>query len=140
MALGNLKDVRESVKTFRESGSIKVSFERKGGGKITYSHRQHTKSETNLMKTGRPEHYLPSQSTVSRDVRLVFVNCRRRIAMMLKMYKGRLSFATDAWTAPNHKPFVAVSAHLEHEGKPLSFILDIIEVASVSNTHEVGVT
>jgi hypothetical protein len=27
-----------------------------------------------LMKTGRPEYYLPSQSTVSRDVRLVFAN------------------------------------------------------------------
>jgi hypothetical protein len=27
-----------------------------------------------LMKTGRPEYYLPLPSTVSRDVRLVFAN------------------------------------------------------------------
>ena len=30
-----------------------------------------------LMKTGRPELYLPSPSTVSRDVRLVFVHTRQ---------------------------------------------------------------
>ncbi|EDQ98064.1 uncharacterized protein LACBIDRAFT_313052 [Laccaria bicolor S238N-H82] len=76
--LGNLKD-----------GSIMAAFERKGKGKITYSHRQHTKPETCveivrwvaesmcpfsivedhgfrcLMKTGRPEYYLPSHSTIS---------------------------------------------------------------------------
>jgi len=33
--LGKLKD-----------GSIKTAFERKGKGKVSYSHRQHTKAET----------------------------------------------------------------------------------------------
>jgi hypothetical protein len=41
-----------------------------------------------LMKTGRPEHYIPSPSTVSRDVRLVFANARNRIAKMLQVCHG----------------------------------------------------
>jgi len=47
-------------------------------------------------------------------------------------YPGRLHFATDAWTSPNHRAFVAWTVHLEHEGKMFSFLLDIIEVAEVS--------
>ena len=38
-----------------------------------------------LMKTGRPEYYLPHPKTVSRDVRLVFANARKRIAKMLQV-------------------------------------------------------
>ena len=128
MATGTAKDARESVvKEIKGSGSITAAFERKGKGKVTFSHRQHTKTETKsvtlpsqalvlyliiicraeivrwvaedlrpfkivedrgfqkLMKTGRPEYYLPSPSTVSRDVRLVFVNARKRIAKMLQV-------------------------------------------------------
>lgn len=36
-----------------------------------------------LMKTGRPEHYIPSSETVSCDVRKVFVCCQERIAKLL---------------------------------------------------------
>lgn len=38
-----------------------------------------------LMKTGRPEYYIPSASTVSRDVRLVFSRTRDHIAKMLQV-------------------------------------------------------
>jgi hypothetical protein len=38
-----------------------------------------------LMKTGRPEYYIPSPSTVSRDVRLVFARTRQRVAKMLQV-------------------------------------------------------
>jgi hypothetical protein len=102
-----------------------------------------------LMKTGRPDYYLPSPSTVSRDVRLVFVNVRKRMSKMMKVsnkqlneirnrltscqeYDGKLNFATDAWTSPNHKAFVAVSVHFEQDGKPMCLILDVVEVAQVS--------
>ena len=44
--LANIKDARESVQTMKETGSITAAFERKGKGKATYSHRQHTKTET----------------------------------------------------------------------------------------------
>ena len=39
----------------------------------------------NLMKTGRPEYYLPSPTTVSRDVCLVFARSRQRIALLLRV-------------------------------------------------------
>jgi hypothetical protein len=89
--------------------SITAAFERNGKGKVTYSHRQHTKTEAraeivrwvaeskrpfeivadrgfqSLMKTGRPEYYIPSPTTVSRDVKKVFVNVRKRMATMLQV-------------------------------------------------------
>ena len=42
-----------------------------------------------LMKTGRPEYHIPSPETVSRDVRNVFINVRRRIAKMLQVSNAR---------------------------------------------------
>jgi hypothetical protein len=38
-----------------------------------------------LMKTGRPEYYLPSPETVSRDVKQVFARTRSRVSKMLKV-------------------------------------------------------
>jgi hypothetical protein len=40
-----------------------------------------------------------------------------------------LSFATDAWTSPNHKAYVAITVHLEPEGVPIALLLDVVEVA-----------
>ncbi|KDR65506.1 hypothetical protein GALMADRAFT_148651 [Galerina marginata CBS 339.88] len=37
-----------------------------------------------LMKTGRPEYYIPSSETVSRDIKTVFVSVRKRLAKMLQ--------------------------------------------------------
>ncbi|KAI0691889.1 hypothetical protein C8T65DRAFT_587059 [Cerioporus squamosus] len=84
-----------------------------------------------LMKTGRPGMYIPSPTTVSRDVKITFAGGRCRLAAMLRAYPGRLHFATDAWTAPNHRLFVAFTVHLEVEGATLSVILDIVELAKV---------
>lgn len=100
-----------------------------------------------LMKTGRPEYYIPSPSTVSRDVRQVFVRTRQRVAKMLQVsdfslirkqiiktyqeYDGKINFTTDGWSSPNHRALVAFSAHFEHKGEPLCIPLDIIEVAKV---------
>jgi len=83
------------------------------------------------MKTGRPEYYIPSASTVSRDVRLVFARTRERVAKILEDYNGDISFATDAWTSPNHYAYVALTAHLEAQGQPISIVLDIVEVPKV---------
>lgn len=38
-----------------------------------------------LMKTGRPEYYIPSRSTVARDVKFVFKKTRDRIAKLLQV-------------------------------------------------------
>ena len=35
----------------------------------------------------------------------------------------------DAWTSPNHKAFVAFTIHMEHEGEPISMLLNLLEVA-----------
>ena len=40
-----------------------------------------------------------------------------------------MSFATDAWTSPNHRAFVAVTVHFEHKGVPIVLLLDVVEVA-----------
>ena len=44
-------------------------------------------------------------------------------------HEGRLSFATDAWTSPNHKAYVAVTVHFEKDGVPVSMLLDMVQVA-----------
>ena len=47
----------------------------------------------------------------------------------MKEYDGRLSFATDAWTSPNQRAYVAITVHLEHKGEAIAMLLDIVEVA-----------
>ncbi|KIK78545.1 hypothetical protein PAXRUDRAFT_40912, partial [Paxillus rubicundulus Ve08.2h10] len=140
-ATDSAKDANEVCKNIVGSilctGSITAEFERKGKGKVVYSHRQHTHTETrhfqSLMKTGRPEYFIPSPLTVSRDVKLVFARTHQRVAKMLQEHNSMLSFTTDAWTLPNHCVFVAFSVHLEHKGVPLSIPSDILEVAMVSS-------
>ena len=39
----------------------------------------------NLMKTRRPEYYIPSRYTVARDVKEVFKKTRKRLAKMLQV-------------------------------------------------------
>ncbi|KAA1479015.1 hypothetical protein DENSPDRAFT_753489, partial [Dentipellis sp. KUC8613] len=132
----NISVVREKiVKPFLRDGSITAAFKRSKKGKVTYSHRQHTKAETKgfncLMKTGRPGYYIPSPSTVSRDVKLVFARARNRIAKLLQEHDGDLNFATDAWTSPNHRAFIALTVHFLFNGEPISILLDLVEVDEV---------
>ncbi|KAJ8454957.1 hypothetical protein ONZ45_g19104 [Pleurotus djamor] len=149
----DVDEARKALGSKNVDGSLKTAFERAGKGKVTYMHRQHTRPEIKaafvrwisesmrpfeiasdrgfleLMKTGRPQIYIPSPKTISRDVKLVFKKSRERIAKMLQEHDGTISFATDAWTSPNHRAFIAVTAHLEQKGVPLTFLLDIVEVA-----------
>jgi len=81
------------------------------------------------MKTGRPDYYIPSPMTVSQDVKKVFVNVCRRLAKMLQEHPGDLNFATDTWTSPNHKAFVAITVHFEIKGVLMHLLLDLVEVA-----------
>ena len=55
------------------------------------------------------------------------------LIMAHQEYDGILSFATDCWTLPNHRAFMAITVHLEHEGELISLLLDIVEVAKVSH-------
>lgn len=50
-ACGNKNTVRDGLAKANKlkNGSIAVAFERKGKGKITFSHRQHTNAETRFV-------------------------------------------------------------------------------------------
>jgi hypothetical protein len=87
-----------TVKGILNPQLITAAFERMGKSKVTFSHRQHTKTELraeivrwvaeskkpfdivsdcgfqSLMKMERPEYYIPSLTTVSCDVGRVFTN------------------------------------------------------------------
>lgn len=105
----NLAEVREKiVAPLARNGSITDTFERKPGN-ITYSHKPHTQVESrteivkwlaenlrpykvvsdrgflSLMKTGRPGYFVPSPSTVARDMKAVYIRARNRIAKMLQV-------------------------------------------------------
>jgi hypothetical protein len=82
---------------------------------------------------------------LSHDVKNVFLQVQEHVSMMLRVisiwsngqkltfthqeYNGKLSFATDAWTSPNHKAYITITVHLKQEGLPFSMLLDLIEVA-----------
>jgi hypothetical protein len=83
------------------------------------------------LTASRPSVELPSNRTISRDIDASFLKCRDRVAKLLQDHPGQLHFATDAWTSPNHRAFVAWTVHLEYEGEMLSFLLDVIEIPEV---------
>jgi hypothetical protein len=47
----------------------------------------------------------------------------------LQEYNGTLNFATDVWTSPNHKAYVAVTVYFNQDSVPVAMLLDLIEVA-----------
>ena len=101
--------------------------------------------DSSLMKMGRPGYHIPSAKTVSHDVKKVFTNVRKHVARILPVivvlscsydlqattqkYNGNLNFATDTWTSPNHKAYIAFMVHFEQDGDPISMLLDLVEVA-----------
>lgn len=52
----------------------------------------------------------------------------------MQEYDGRISLGTDGWTLPNHRAYIAYTAHWEEDGKPVSCILDFCELAKVRLT------
>ena len=85
-----------------------------------------------LLTAGWPNINLPSNKTISWDIKASFEKCWECIAKLLQEHPGHLHFATDAITSPNHHAFIAWTVHLEYEGSMLSFLLDIIELLEVS--------
>ncbi|KAJ7366043.1 hypothetical protein DFH08DRAFT_617433, partial [Mycena albidolilacea] len=107
-------------------GSIFAAFARSGQRPVNASHRTHTRPEfrtcivcwiaeanrplkivedrqlQDLLTAGRPDLTTPSRSTVARDLKAVYERSADRVKKLLTEYDGRLSFATDAWTSPNH--------------------------------------
>ena len=48
---------------------------------------------------------------------------------MIQETPGKLNFAMDTWTSPNHKAYIGVSVHFKNKGVPVSMLLDLVEVA-----------
>ncbi|KAF9004430.1 hypothetical protein BDZ89DRAFT_967071, partial [Hymenopellis radicata] len=84
-----------------------------------------------LMRTGRPQTYIPHPTTVSRDTKTLFAKTRRRLAKKFKTLQSRVHIVLDAWTSPNHKAFVAYKAHWEEDGEIVSTVLDFRELGEV---------
>ncbi|KAF8996548.1 hypothetical protein BDZ89DRAFT_892347, partial [Hymenopellis radicata] len=124
----DLEAARGLVKKHKgKNGLLTTVFARlKSAGAAVYSHIPLTKAETRaecvrwvaesfrpfnvvkdrgflrLIKSGRPETYVPHPTTVSRDSKVLFAKTRKRLARKLQDYEGRISIAVDGWTAPNH--------------------------------------
>ena len=102
----------------------------------------------NLMKMGRPGYYIPSATTVSQDVKLVFGRTHERIAKILKVllvhqkerkeltiyqeYDGLINLITDCWTLPNHIAYMALISQFEVKGVPITIVLDMVELPKAS--------
>ncbi|KAL1662527.1 hypothetical protein GGF50DRAFT_58815, partial [Schizophyllum commune] len=150
---GTAKAACSAVTTpMSRSGDIKLAFERQGKGKVMYSTRSYMNTEARvetvrwmaesfhpfavvedkgykrLMKTGRPECYIPSRSTVSCNVKSTIIKTRAGIGKFLQEHDGELKFVTDCWTLPNHKAYMGTTVTLEHKGSMLTFVLDVVEV------------
>lgn len=71
-----------------------------------------------LMKTGRPGYHIPSDITISRDVRKVFLRVRSRIAKVLQVY---FKLLLKSWTYYFHRTTMATSI-LQRTPGPLQII------------------
>jgi len=56
-----------------------------------------------------------------------------------KEHNGKLSFAMDSWSSPNHKSYVAITVHFEWDGGPFSMLLDLVEVAESHTGMNLGI-
>ncbi|THH18736.1 hypothetical protein EUX98_g8907 [Antrodiella citrinella] len=76
---------------------------------------------------------VPSPSTVSRDIREIFLMSRANVAAQLQAHVGRLHLCIDGWTSPNVISFLGVTVHYMDteatEGAQMrSFILDFVRL------------
>ncbi|KAE9403728.1 hypothetical protein BT96DRAFT_814444, partial [Gymnopus androsaceus JB14] len=114
-------------------GSIYSVFGCQGSQPVSITHKAHSDDQKfrELMLAGRPQASLPSRRTVACDIEASFDCCSDRVDKLLQEYTGCINFATDAWTSPNHHAIVAWTAHIQHQGHPLVFLLDVFEVPEV---------
>ncbi|KAJ6615157.1 hypothetical protein B0H10DRAFT_1718280, partial [Mycena sp. CBHHK59/15] len=138
LAAEKVKSLGEACKLLKENSGVRnqrltdiFKAHAAAGGK-SFSHvpltNEQSRAYRKLMKSGRPSAYIPSPTTIARDVKLLFNKTRERLKRHFQNTPACISLATDAWTSPNHRAYVAVSGHLEEEGKRINCLLDFVEV------------
>ncbi|KAF9064680.1 hypothetical protein BDP27DRAFT_1155391, partial [Rhodocollybia butyracea] len=55
-----------------------------------------------LQREGRPERYIPSRETVSRDVKKLYTCTKEKLAKELQAQDKEIPIVIDCWTSPNH--------------------------------------
>lgn len=75
-----------------------------------------------------------------RTYRYAFVSaikCTRGLLYAQK-HPGEINLATDCWTAPNHRAFLALYAFYDHDGKHEVLLLDMKEVPDAHTGQRLG--
>ncbi|KAJ7714304.1 hypothetical protein B0H14DRAFT_3523058 [Mycena olivaceomarginata] len=119
--------------TKNPDGLIFAAFARAGQWPVDVMHRAHTNAEARGLRK-----HLVCRTLLKIAVSASFAKCKIMIDNSLQEHPGQLSFATDAWTSPNHRAFVVWTVHLPLDGNPLSFLLDIIEVPEITKISSLG--
>ncbi|KAJ3963909.1 hypothetical protein EV361DRAFT_774365, partial [Lentinula raphanica] len=70
-----------------------------------------------LQKEGRPQHFVPSNETVARDVKKLYVASKRQLAKELQAYEFLVPIELDCWSSPNHHTFMSIMAKILRRGK-----------------------
>ncbi|KAE9397311.1 hypothetical protein BT96DRAFT_823532 [Gymnopus androsaceus JB14] len=61
-----------------------------------------------LQKEGRLKCYIPSQETVSQDVKKLYNYTKEKLASELQAQEGEIPIAIDCWTLPNHCAWMSI--------------------------------
>ncbi|SJL04344.1 uncharacterized protein ARMOST_07710 [Armillaria ostoyae] len=116
---------KELTKQKLKNGSTVMMLKRFGSKIISYSTYPHTKMEVRL-RFQVPDENWPS-TALHPPFNYSLLNTYSLI--LWQKFDGMLSFATSAWTSPNHHVYVALAVHFVHDnGMPIRMVLDFIEV------------
>ncbi|KAJ3756101.1 hypothetical protein EV360DRAFT_29144, partial [Lentinula raphanica] len=86
-----------------------------------------------LQKEGRANHYVPSNETVARDLKKLYLASKKQLTKELQDYEYLVPVELDCWTSPNHHAFISIMAKIIRRGKDgteelTSLLLDFIEL------------
>ncbi|OJT02096.1 hypothetical protein TRAPUB_7442 [Trametes pubescens] len=74
--------------------------------------------------------YIPSRTTVSRDVRTLHRDMKLGLMQLLAGLSCRLHLCVDGWTSPNVLSFLGITVHWHWDGEIRHVILDFVRLTS----------
>lgn len=102
-----------------------------------------------LQKEGRPDRYIPSRETVSRDVKHLYNRTKEKLIQELQVsicsafesvtylryqdQEGEIAIAIDCWTSPNHQAWMSITTSRTRQAQDgtsdlVTHLLDFIEL------------